>query len=143
MSSYHRGNPDLTRPIRTDAVHISARDAPRASAMPDTNPPTTLITPRPNQPPKELVLLTPPSNVHTGSDSPRGPMNVQNPATMAAPVKEPARNPARDLRGARGRPKRRRGRGGVRRPQARPTVEAAVSAHERLNAGREKERRRI
>ena len=53
---------------------------------------------------------------------------------MRAPVREPAKNPARDLRGARGSPRRLRGRGGVSEPQRRPMVEAAVSAHERLSS---------
>lgn len=41
-------------------------------------------------------------------------------------------NPATDFRAASGRPKIRRGRGGVNEPHKRPIVEAAVSAHDRL-----------
>lgn len=53
-----------------------------------------------------------------------------------------AMNPARDLRGASGRRRkgRREGRRGVLAPKRRPTVDAAVSAQERLMEGRALER---
>jgi len=63
-----------------------------------------------------------------------GTSQLQKENTIAAPVMEAARKPARDLRGAKGRPRigTRRGSGGVREPHSRPNVEAAVSAQERL-----------
>ena len=61
-------------------------------------------------------------------------MYFQKVKAMHAPVKEAARNPARDFRGARGRRRigSRGGRRAVYDPKKRPMVEAAVSAHERL-----------
>ena len=57
---------------------------------------------------------------------------------MHAPVTEAAKNPARDLRGASGSRSNGtlEGSFGVYEPKRRPTVDAAVSAHERLEQGR-------
>jgi hypothetical protein len=53
---------------------------------------------------------------------------------LPAPVANAAKNPAVLLRGARGSPSMGiwAGKGGVYLPKARPTVDAAVSAHDRL-----------
>ena len=66
--------------------------------------------------------------------SPSVTNQLQKPTAMQAPVIEPAMKPATDLRGAKGswRIGRRLGSFGVYAPKARPKVEAAVSAHERL-----------
>jgi hypothetical protein len=89
--------------------------------------------------PSELVSTpgpdTPFTQSQAGSTPPTiGTSQLQKGNTIAAPVIEAARKPARDLRGASGRPKTgtRGGRGGVREPHRRPKVEAAVSAQDRL-----------
>lgn len=89
--------------------------------------------------PNELVSTpgpdTPSAQSQAGSTPPTaGTSKLQKEETIAAPVIEAARNPARDLRGASGIPRMgmRGGRGGVREPHKRPNVEAAVSAQERL-----------
>lgn len=68
----------------------------------------------------------------------RGTIHPQKPTAMQAPVIAAAAKPATDLRGARGRGMigMRAGSDGVREPQSRPIVEAAVSAQERLQETR-------
>ncbi len=132
-------------------------NVPSASAMPVTRPETMLITTKPTQPPvgkpekpasrnTAFTLCpmglwstpgpdTPRVQSQAGSAPPRfGRSQLQKENTIAAPVIEAARKPARDLRGASGRPRigTREGSGGVWRPHRRPNVEAAVSAQERL-----------
>jgi hypothetical protein len=114
--------------------------------MPATNPATTAITPKPNQPPVGTPApmparnpgASPASHDQQGSGAARrGAIHAQNPNAINAPVREDAMNPARDLRRARGRWRSgtRGGRGGVYGPRRRPKVEAAVSAQERLQVG--------
>jgi hypothetical protein len=133
------------------------KDAPNASAIPLTRPETTLMTAKPIQPPvgkpekpasRSIAFIpcpkvlwstpgpeTPCVKSQAGSAPPTAGTNqLQKEKTITAPVIEAARKPARDLRGASGRPRMgmRGGSGGVREPQRRPNVEAAVSAQERL-----------
>lgn len=61
-----------------------------------------------------------------------GANQPQNITAVRAPVREAATKPARDLRGANGRPKKLRGSALVFLPQRRPNVEALVSAQESL-----------
>lgn len=113
---------------------------PSASATALTTPATTESAMSPSAPPPPRVVpaapRTPPSHAHVISRPPArsGATKPQKPKAIAAPVTAAARNPASDLRGARGR--RRRGtRAGsllVDDPYKRPMVDAAVSAHERL-----------
>ncbi len=65
-----------------------------------------------------------------------GAIHFQNPIAMSVPVTHAATKPARDLRGARGRRRngRREGSRGVTEPSIRPTVDAAVSAQDNLEA---------
>ena len=145
-------------PKKSDRNHNEGKeDVPRASAMPVTRPETMLITAKPTQPPvgkpekpasrnTAFTLcpmglwstpgpVTPSVQSQVGSGPPTaGTSQLQREKTITAPVIEAARNPARDLRGANGRPRigTREGSGRVWRPHKRPNVEAAVSAQERL-----------
>lgn len=123
---------------------------PNASATPDTNPATAPIIPRPIHPPKlrdpcprlTWSMIPPPAadeaekpsaQVHkTSGRFTDGANQPQNATAVRAPVMEEATNPARDLRGASGRPNKRRGSALVFLPQRRPNVEALVSAQDRL-----------
>ena len=114
------------------------KDAPSASAMPVARPETMLITAKPTQPPvgkpetptsrnTAFTLCptwlwsipgpeTPCVQFQAGSEPPTaGVSQLQKENTIAAPVIEAARKPARDLRGANGRPRigTREGSGGV------------------------------
>jgi hypothetical protein len=125
-----------------------ARGLPNASATPLTAPATAAMSASPAQPPaftpptpasltarptaSSRPSRNPPSQLQLASWGRSGAASIQNPAAAAAPVSAAAAKPASDLRGASGSPRRRRGSGGVRRPQSRPKVEAAVSAQERL-----------
>ena len=101
--------------------------APRASVTPEIRPATMPRTPRPSHSlaAGQCQLLCAPTE---------GTTHPQNPTAMAAPVTAAAAKPATDFRGARGRRRRGRRAGslGVRAPKSRPTVDAVVSAHERL-----------
>ena len=61
-----------------------------------------------------------------------GANHPQNATAVRAPVMEAAMNPARDLRGANGKPNTLRGSALVFLPQRRPNVEALVSAQDSL-----------
>jgi len=61
-----------------------------------------------------------------------GANQPQNATAVRAPVMEAAMNPARDLRGANGKPSTLRGSALVFLPQRRPNVEALVSAQDSL-----------
>lgn len=124
--------------------------SPNASATPDTNPATTPMIPRPDQPPKlrdPCPRLTSPRISPPGMDEGEKPSTQvhetsgrftdganqpQNITAVRAPVREAAMNPARDLRGANGRPKKLWGSALVFLPQRRPNVEALVSAQDSL-----------
>ena len=164
MSSYHRDCQDLTIlsmvSSRLDIAYNRRKiknNAPNASAIPVTMPETTLTTAKPSHPlvgipekpascriaftpcPKGLWSTpgpdTPCVQSQVGSTPPTaGTTQLQKEKTIAAPVRDAARKPATDFRGASGRPRMgtRGGSGGVREPHMRPNVEAAVSAQERL-----------
>jgi len=124
--------------------------SPNASATPDTNPAKVPMIPRPIHPPKcdgpcpGLTLSRikspagdeaekPSTQVHeTSGRFTDGANQPQNATAVRAPVREAATNPARDLRGANGRPKKLRGSALVFLPQRRPNVEALVSAQDSL-----------
>ena len=125
------------------------KNAPKASAIPLTNPVTTPTTPNSNHPPAavappseldeetaELALLFH-AQLRPAVPLRRGAIQPQKPIAMSVPVTVAAVNPARDFRGASGRPRkgRREGRRGDLAPNKRPMVDAAVSAHERLMEG--------
>ena len=97
---------------------------------PEIRPATTPRTPRPSHSlaAGQCQLLGAPTE---------GTTHPQKPTAIAAPVSAAAAKPATDLRGARGRGRRGRRAGslGVRAPKRRPTVDAVVSAHERLWVG--------
>ena len=105
------------------------RHAPRASATPLTSPAHNASAASATHP---LVELR--SNWKDMSAGRTGAINVQKPTAMSAPVTLAPMKPASDLRGARGRRSTgvRFGSGGVNRPHARPMVDAAVSAQDRL-----------
>ena len=164
MSGFHRDFQDLTiLPMVSFTDDTGTRqkenknNAPNASAIPVTRPETTLTTAKPSHPlvgkpekpascriaftpcPKGLWSTpgpdTPCVRSQAGSTPPTaGTTKFQKEKTIAAPVREAARKPATDFRGARGSPRMgmRGGSGGVREPHMRPNVEAAVSAQERL-----------
>lgn len=112
------------------------KNIPRAS----TTAPPTPTTPAVNIIPNPFELQTP--SVKTFHSPPpyptvfsAAPLPPQNQIVIKAPVTAAARNPARDFRGANGKnrmPGTWDGRGGVYRPQRRPSVEAVVSAHDNL-----------
>jgi len=145
-------------PERIGNVKLSSRfPTSSASAMPVTKPETMLIAAKPTKPPvrkpekpasRNAAFTVCPIGLWSipGPDTPRvqshagsvppiaGTNQLQKENTIAAPVIDAARKPARDFRGANGRPRigTREGSGGVRRPHRRPNVEAAVSAQERI-----------
>jgi hypothetical protein len=123
---------------------------PRASATPLTSPATMPIAPSPSQPlaapttelsiPSQFrsddVRGTPFCHVHDKL-APlclSGAIQPQNITATQAPVADAAMNPAMDFLGAKGSRRRgnRRGKEGVRCPNIRPNVDAAVSAHDKL-----------
>jgi len=135
-------NPQIHPPERMGNVRLSSR-SPRsnASAIPVTRPETTLTAAKPSHPlvgkpekqascsiaftpcPKGLWSTpgpdTPYVQSQVGSTPPTaGTIQLQKEKTIAAPVREAARKPAMDFRGASGSPRMgmRGGSGGVREP---------------------------
>jgi len=132
--------PRMHPPDIIGSVRLSSND-PRsiASATPLTRPANTPITPKPNQPfstPPLVARWIPVSYDQLSSRPPNltGAIQDQNPTVINAPVTLAAMNPGQDFLGARGmlRIGMREGRRGEEGPNRRPTVEAAVSAHERM-----------
>lgn len=96
------------------------------------------MIPRPVHPPRLIDLAVdgiekPSTQVHdTSGRFTNGANQPQKVTAVRAPVREAATNPARDLRGANGKPKKLRGSALVFFPQRRPNVEALVSAQDNL-----------
>ena len=119
--------------VMTQALH-TLHNSQSASETPAAIPPTTVVNTSPAQFPS-----TPLPHAHAGSSTPSGASPPKNPAVMHAPVTTAAVNPATLFLGAKsGSLIEVPGMGNevgswlVRRPNMRPTVEAVVSAHERL-----------
>jgi hypothetical protein len=144
-------NEPTSRHINVSTVkrRFAEYTSPKASATPLINPATKPMILRPDQPASVPVSFTPWSKLHTNSFPPnlRGAIQDQKVIAMNVPVRLAAKNPAKLFRGASGsRRLERRGRedrgGGSRGieegsrgeegPYTRPTVDAAVSAQERL-----------
>ena len=127
---------------------MQTNQSPNASATPDTNPAKMPMIPRPIHPPKLrdpcTTLLRIPSPAAGEAEKPstqvheisgrftNGANQPQNATEVKAPVRDAAMKPARDLRGANGRPNKLRGSALVLLPQRRPNVDALVSAQDSL-----------
>lgn len=157
MSYCHQVCQDLTVSKSVSSLARKKRHIPSASAIPVTRPENKLTIASPVKPPVgkpskpiwRKTVLTPSPNELLSTPEPDTPWvqsqvgstpltagtnQLQKEKAIAVPVTKAARKPARDLRGARGRPKigTRAGSGGVLEPHRRPKVEAAVSAQESL-----------
>ena len=114
---------------------IASPTMPPVGKPSNPTPCKTALTPSPNELPSTPEPDTPRVQSQVGSiPLTAGTNQLQKEKTIAVPVTKAARKPARDLRGARGRPKigTCEGSGGVLEPHRRPKVEAAVSAQESL-----------
>lgn len=106
--------------------------------IPAARPEQRLRAVRPSQPPWDQCQAGLSLVMYSGVTA-----QPQNEKAMSVPVTMAPSAPARDLRGAIGRKRKREGSLGVYRPQARPTVDAAVSHQERLEQRQQCSRRVI